>query len=502
MALRSEETQREKPLCLHHLRSGRSRHRRSNLFVLNREEISSNLWSSTEIVISSLICLNIQVLTHNARYGKTKQEFLTLNGPLIAQAKDVIYLLTEKSSRSTFTFHELTLAEWFEKPIVTAYIENVWTNMRSSIRALLGKIGCFSLLFNTHLRSSLADYPSVDFIRQLLHESLAILHTYLRPQVLSTEETPEYIQKFKQTVRPLASIAALKRHSQQKISPLADASKRAREERVKRRMDVCFLHLDDPDSSRFIYLSYSKINEKWNVNHAIERLIFVLEAHHLHTGIQVTTNTTSTSRENDPYVSSGSSRSRTKSFFVSLCRHHLPKIQQKSSSINHGDSYVDGYNPSLNTSVDVRHSLGPGDIRHCRAMIVCLTPKYFRNEHCLNELRLCEIYQKPVVVCLLRQMSNYRPHQSLNTSTNLDEQINMFIPPRLPITTLNFLRKNIRASSIDLTTNELFSRNAPMLIRRLHAILRKSPNALESPTQPVNPNTFSQTSEVFWNHRN
>lgn len=50
----------------------------------------------------------------------------------------MIYLLTGKSSRSTFTFHELALAEWFEKSIVTVYIENVWTNMRSSIRALLG----------------------------------------------------------------------------------------------------------------------------------------------------------------------------------------------------------------------------------------------------------------------------------------------------------------------------------------------------------------------------
>jgi hypothetical protein len=57
----------------------------------------------------------------------------------MARTKDVIYLLTGKSSRSTFTFLELTLAEWFEKPIVTVYIENVWTNMRSSIRALLGK---------------------------------------------------------------------------------------------------------------------------------------------------------------------------------------------------------------------------------------------------------------------------------------------------------------------------------------------------------------------------
>jgi hypothetical protein len=57
----------------------------------------------------------------------------------MACTKEVIYLLTAKSCRSTFTFHELTLAEWFEKPIVTVYIDNVWTNMRSSIRALLGK---------------------------------------------------------------------------------------------------------------------------------------------------------------------------------------------------------------------------------------------------------------------------------------------------------------------------------------------------------------------------
>lgn len=57
----------------------------------------------------------------------------------MARTKEIIYLLTGKSSRSTLTFHELTLAEWFEKPIVTVYLENVWTNMRSSIRALLGK---------------------------------------------------------------------------------------------------------------------------------------------------------------------------------------------------------------------------------------------------------------------------------------------------------------------------------------------------------------------------
>lgn len=63
----------------------------------------------------------------------------------MARAKEVIYLLTGKSSRSTFTFHELTLAEWFEKPIVTVYIENVWAHMRSSIRALLGRNSLYSI---------------------------------------------------------------------------------------------------------------------------------------------------------------------------------------------------------------------------------------------------------------------------------------------------------------------------------------------------------------------
>lgn len=55
------------------------------------------------------------------------------------------------------------------------------------------------------------------------------------------------------------------------------------------------------NNPRFVYLSYSKTNEKWNVTHAIERLIYVLEAHRFHTGIQITNN--NTSRENDSQVS-------------------------------------------------------------------------------------------------------------------------------------------------------------------------------------------------------
>jgi hypothetical protein len=177
--------------------------------------------------------------------------------------------------------------------------------------------------------------------------------------------------------------------------------------------------------------------------------------------------------------------------------YRLPKIRMKSSCIQISDSLIPGFNSSITTSSDMRRVIGPGDIRHCRIMIVCLTPKYFCNEQCLNELRLCEIYQKPILVCLLRHMNSYRSNQILNTNLSLDEQINMFIPSKLPLTTLNFLRKNIRSSWIDLTTNELFSRNLPILLRRLETMVGKYRNQIDASTNSLNPNNFTRTSEVF-----
>jgi len=175
----------------------------------------------------------------------------------------------------------------------------------------------------------------------------------------------------------------------------------------------------------------------------------------------------------------------------------LPKLQSKSSSIFTSDSYIHDLHPSFASSSEIRHIRGPGDIRHCSVMIVCLTPKYFRNEHCLNELRLCEIYQKPILVCLLRHMNSYRSNLIVNSNLTLAEQINLFIPSHLPITTLSFLRKNIRSSCIDLSTNQLFSRNAPILLRRLEKIMEKYENQMEGSTTYFDPNNFSQTSEVF-----
>ena len=141
-----------------------------------------------------------------------------------------------------------------------------------------------------------ADYPSVDFIHQSLTQSLAILHTYLRPQSLGNDGTPDYIQKLRDVVRPLASIAASNRNSKQKVSSVSPGGS---DTMIRRNDRKPFSLATNPDFERFVYLSYSKVNEKWNVIHAIERLLFFLHAHRFHTGIQINY-PTNTSRENDP----------------------------------------------------------------------------------------------------------------------------------------------------------------------------------------------------------
>ncbi|CAF0720705.1 unnamed protein product [Adineta steineri] len=375
---------------------------------------------------------NFRVFTHSSRYGKTKQEFLSLNGPIIARTKYVIYLLTKKSSNSNFKFLELTIAEWFEKSIITVYVDNIWTNIRSSIRAIL------------------ANYPLVDFNHQSFNESLTILYTYLCSKIVSTQISVVYNEKIEQTIQPLIVNSNLKSKVYTSVNE---------------------------NNSHFIYLSYSKINEKWNVTHAIQRLVYVLETNHYHTGIQIkknNNNNNNTSREKNS--------------------HYLPLIQTKSSTSN---SYLYGFTQSLASSSNFYREIGPGDIRHCCMMIVCLTPNYFHNEHCLNELRLCEIYQKPILVCLLRHLNTYNTNNISNGNMNLDEQVKMFIPSRFPMTTLQFLRKNIRSLCIDLSTDELFSRNIRILLKKLEKTTEKYQTSMEDSTNSLDSNLFGQTSEIF-----
>lgn len=163
------------------------------------------------------------------------------------------------------------------------------------------------------------------------------------------------------------------------------------------------------------------------------------------------------------------------------------------------ESFVNGFNSSVTTSsVDVRHAVTSNDMRQSNIVVLCLTPKYFRNDNCLNELRLCEIYQKQTIVCLVRHMDSYRSHQQLlNTSMNLEEQIMNFVSSRLPMTTMNYLRKSIRQCCIDLSTDELFSRNASILFQRLETLSGISSNAIGSTSHSTHRSGFVQASEVF-----
>lgn len=130
-------------------------------------------------------------------------------------------------------------------------------------------------------------------------------------------------------------------------------------------------------------------------------------------------------------------------------------------------------------------------------MIICLTPNYFFNEHCLNELRLCEAYQKPVVVCLVKRMSSSCWRPTLNAGTNVDEQLNLLATNRLSMTTLQFLRRNLRVACVDLTTDDLFSRNIPTLLQRLETIRGSDANAIDDVNESTSSKVFEYTSEVF-----
>lgn len=59
----------------------------------------------------------------------------------------------------------------------------------------------------------------MDFIHEPLQDSLGILHMYLRPQVLSSNESPELAEKLRQTVQPLANIAAYNSQFKGRSSP-------------------------------------------------------------------------------------------------------------------------------------------------------------------------------------------------------------------------------------------------------------------------------------------
>ena len=72
------------------------------------------------------------------RLGRSKEEFLEINGPQMATATHVIVLMSDAAATSPFVFHEVLFADWLGKKLVTAMFKNVWHSLRSSLKAVLG----------------------------------------------------------------------------------------------------------------------------------------------------------------------------------------------------------------------------------------------------------------------------------------------------------------------------------------------------------------------------
>ena len=78
-------------------------------------------------------------MLHHQKLGQSKEEFLRLNAAQMACAGHVLILLTEAATNSPFVFHELLFSDWLGKKIVTAMFKNTWTNLRPSLKAVLGR---------------------------------------------------------------------------------------------------------------------------------------------------------------------------------------------------------------------------------------------------------------------------------------------------------------------------------------------------------------------------
>ncbi|KAJ8305059.1 hypothetical protein KUTeg_017387 [Tegillarca granosa] len=131
---------------------------------------------------------NLQVLHHDPnKLGRSKEEFLQINGPQIALATHVIVIMTGAVLASPFVFHEVLFADWLGKKLVTAMFKNVWKEIRPSLKAVLG------------------DCPAVDFETKMYGESLDVLQHHIKPlrRVPGVVLEQAYLNKMADGLKPL-----------------------------------------------------------------------------------------------------------------------------------------------------------------------------------------------------------------------------------------------------------------------------------------------------------
>lgn len=135
---------------------------------------------------------NLQVIHHDSvKLGRSKEEFLQINGPQVAMATQVIVLLTEAATGSPFVFHEVLFADWLGKKLVSAMFKNVWSTLRASLKAVLGEC------------------PAVDFETKMYNESLDVLEHHIKPlrRVPGVVLEQSYLNKMAEGLKPLEMLA-------------------------------------------------------------------------------------------------------------------------------------------------------------------------------------------------------------------------------------------------------------------------------------------------------
>ncbi|KAK6188573.1 hypothetical protein SNE40_004721 [Patella caerulea] len=137
---------------------------------------------------------NLQVIHHDSqKLGKSKEEFLRINGPQIATASHVVVVMTEAATSSPFVYHEALFADWLGKKLVTAMFKNTWTNLRPSAKAVLG------------------DCPAIDFANKLYSESLDVLEHHIKPlrRVPGVVLEQAYLNKMAEGLKPFHEISSI-----------------------------------------------------------------------------------------------------------------------------------------------------------------------------------------------------------------------------------------------------------------------------------------------------
>ncbi|ESP03336.1 hypothetical protein LOTGIDRAFT_237761 [Lottia gigantea] len=135
----------------------------------------------------------LQVIHHDShKLGKSKEEFLRINGPQLATSSHVIVILTEAATNSPFVYQEVLFADWLGKKLVTAMFNNTWSNMRASAMAVLG------------------DCPAINFETKPYTESLDVLEHHIKPlrRVPGVVLEQSYLNKMAEGLKPLEHLSS------------------------------------------------------------------------------------------------------------------------------------------------------------------------------------------------------------------------------------------------------------------------------------------------------